>query len=91
MRLDEEVLFYHSQEGNAVMGLMKVIKEFHQDRTTDDERWVSLTFEPIESFEKPVSLSQIKWIEELKNIGLIRQPRLAVMQLQKSEFDLINN
>lgn len=91
MCLNDEVLFYHSQEGNAVMGLMKVIKEVHQDRTTDDERWLSVTFEPIESFEKPISLSQIKAIEELENIGLISQPRLAVMQLRKSEFDIIRS
>jgi len=89
MRMNDEVLFYHSQEENCVMGKMKVIEEAHQDKTTDDSRWVSVTFEPELSFENPVSLSDIKQIKSLSLTGLIKQPRLAVMQLSPEEFDLI--
>lgn len=91
MRMGEEVLFYHSQEGNCIMGRMKVIREAHQDSTTADDRWVSVTFEPIESFETPISLSQIKATKGLENIGLIKQPRLAVLALKKEEFEEIIN
>ena len=73
------------------MGVMKVIEEAHQDKTTDDARWVSVTFEPIESFSKPISLQLIKGTKELENIGLIKQPRLAVMVLTVEEFTLISN
>jgi predicted RNA-binding protein with PUA-like domain len=89
MRLGDEVLFYHSQEGNCVMGKMKVIKEAHQDPTTNDDRWVSVTFEPIETFENSMPLSKIRHIPELQDIGLIKQPRLSVVSLKKDEFDLI--
>lgn len=89
MRLGDEVLFYHSQQGNEVMGRMKVVDEVHQDSTTANERWVSVTFEPVESFKKPVSLITIKSIDGLNTIGLIKQPRLAVMPLRESEFLLI--
>jgi predicted RNA-binding protein with PUA-like domain len=91
MKLNDEVLFYHSQEGNCIMGKMKVIEEAHQDKTTDDIRWVSVTFEPVESFEKPVSLQKIKDTKELENIGLLKQPRLAVMKLTDKEFKIIYN
>ena len=91
MHLNDEVLFYHSQEGNMIMGKMEVIKEAHQDKTTNDIRWVSVTFEPIESFNHPVTLSQIKATIGLEKIGLIKQPRLAVMKLSTEEFDLITN
>ncbi len=86
MRLGDEVLFYHSQVNHCVMGKMKVIKEAHQDPTTQDERWVSVTFEPIETFDNPSPLSKIKQIPELQNIGLIKQPRLAVIKLTKDEY-----
>jgi predicted RNA-binding protein with PUA-like domain len=86
MKLDDEVLFYHSQEGNCIMGKMKVIEEARPDKTTDDPRWVSVTFEPVESFKNPVSLQQIKSVPELQHIGLIRQPRLAVMSLKREEY-----
>lgn len=89
MELNDEVLFYHSQQGNEIMGLMEVTYEAHQDSTTTDERWLSVTFEPVESFENPVSLFTIKNNEQLQNIGLVKQQRLAVMPLTKHEFEVI--
>lgn len=91
MKLDDEVLFYHSQKENCILGKMKVIEEAHQDKTTDDSRWVSVTFEPFETFEKPIALAQIKKATGLENIGLIKQPRLAVMHLKIEEFREINS
>ena len=91
MQCNDLALFYHSQEGNCIMGIMKVVKGAHQDPTTDDLRWVSVTFEPIESFETPVSLQEIKAVKGLSRIGLVKQPRLAVMPLNKYEFSLLCN
>ena len=87
MALDDLVLFYHSQEEKQVMGIMKVIKTAHQDPTTADPQWVSVTFEPVKSLNPPVSLSKIKETVTLQQISLIRQPRLAVMPLKKEEFE----
>lgn len=91
MNLGDEVLFYHSQEGNCVMGIMQVSEEAHQDKTTDDPRWVSVTFEPKESLAKPISLQMIKSTKGLESIGLIKQSRLAVMPLSNEEFEIILN
>ena len=71
------------------MGKMKVIVTAHQDPTTDDPKWLSVTFEPVETIEKPITLSQIKETPELANIGLVKQPRLSVMPLTKAEFEMI--
>jgi predicted RNA-binding protein with PUA-like domain len=90
MKMGDEVLFYHSQEGNCIMGKMKVIEEAHQDKTTNDPKWVSVTFEPVETFKNPVSLKQIKETDGLENIGLIRQPRLAVMKLSTEDFQILS-
>ncbi len=81
MEVGDLVLFYHSQTGNCVMGIMKVIQEAHQEKTTIDTKWVSVTFEPVESSVEPISLERIRMSEELKNIGLIKQPQLAVMKI----------
>lgn len=89
MKLDDQVLFYHSQKGNEVIGLMKVIEEAHQDPTTTDTQWVSVTFEPIRTLEKRVRLKEIKNEPNLSGIGLIRQQRLAVMSLEEREFESI--
>lgn len=91
MKLGDEVLFYHSQKDNHVLGFMKVVEEAQQDIKTDDSRWVSVTFEPVKSFERPVSLSWIKAQPELQNLPLIVQPRLAVMPLTSVEYGVICN
>ena len=91
MRLTDEVLFYHSQIGNCIMGKMKVIEDAHQDKTTTDKRWVSVTFEPVITFKSPVKLSTIKISKGLENIGLIKQPRLSVMQLSEIEYGILIN
>jgi predicted RNA-binding protein with PUA-like domain len=71
------------------MGIMKVIEEAHQDKTTDDERWVSVTFEPQKSIVPSIPLVKVKASQELGNIGLIKQPRLSVMKLSEAEYDII--
>jgi len=90
MKLNDEVLFYHSLQQLAVMGVMKVTCESQQDPTTSDPRWVTVTFEPINTFAQPITLKQLKTIPELPNIALIKQPRLAVMPLSKNEFEIIS-
>lgn len=89
MKLNDEVLYYHSQKENCIMGKMKVIEEAHQDPTTSNNQWVSVTFEPVKTFTKPISLKEIKSHPDLQNIKLIKQPRLSVMPINKSEFDKI--
>ena len=89
MKVGDLVLFYHSNVGKEVVGVAKVIKEFYQDPTTDDDRWVAVDLEPIETLKKPVTLAQIKADEYLQDISLVRQGRLSVMPLKAEEFDRI--
>jgi predicted RNA-binding protein with PUA-like domain len=69
---------------------MKVIDEAHQDKTTADPRWISVTFEPVETFQNPISLATIKTTEGLEKIGLVIQPRLAVMKLEDEDFEQLS-
>ena len=83
------VLFYHSNDGKAVVGIAKVVKEFYQDPTTDDKNWVVVDLAPLEPLKTPVTLEQIKADDSLKDIHLVRQGRLSVMGLKREEFDRI--
>lgn len=89
MKKGDLVLFYHSNEGKHVVGIAKVVKEFYQDPTTDDERWVVVDLAPVETFKTPVTLETIKTDEFLQDIALVRQGRLSVMPLKAEEFDRI--
>ncbi|RZK39909.1 MAG: EVE domain-containing protein [Pedobacter sp.] len=89
MQEGDLVLFYHSNEGKNVVGIAKVVKEFYQDPTTDDQNWVVVDLSPVETLKNPVSLEQIKAEPSLADISLVRQGRLSVMSLKAEEFDKI--
>ena len=89
MKKGDEVLFYHSNEGMAVVGITKVSKEFFQDPTTDDTAWVAVELTALKPLKKSVTLAEMKTKKELSNIGLIKIGRLSVMPLTKTEFDFI--
>ncbi len=89
MKAGDLVLFYHSNDGKAVVGIAKVVKEHYQDPTTDDKNWVVVDLEPVQSLKNPVTLETIKADSKLKDVGLVRQGRLSVMGLKREEFDRI--
>ena len=89
MKKGDHVLFYHSNEELAVVGVAVVVKEAYQDPTTEDVRWVAVDIEPLETLKTSVTLDEMKQEERLQNIALIRQSRLSVMPLNKEEFALI--
>ena len=89
MQLGDYALFYHSNEGKAIVGLARVVKEHYPDPTTDDPRWVAVNLEPVQKLPKPVSLAQIKQDNRLQNCALIRQSRLSVIPLRNEEFDIL--
>lgn len=89
MKHGDLAFYYHSQTDKLVKGIMEVTKEAHQDFTTTDPRWKSVTFEPVETLKHPISLQSIKQTDKLKQIALVIQPRLAVSELTKEEFETL--
>ena len=88
MKMGDLVLFYHSGEDKAVMGIAKLVKEAYQDPTTSED-WSVVDLVPHDGLKKPVTLAGIKAEKRLQNIYLVRQGRLSVMPLKKEEFELI--
>ena len=89
MRLGDAVLFYHSQMELAIVGLMVVTREAYADPTSADPKWLTCDFAPLKTLAHPVSLNAIKTDSRLAQMALVRQPRLAVMPIQESEFQII--
>jgi predicted RNA-binding protein with PUA-like domain len=89
MNKDDEVLFYHSGEEKAVVGIARVTKTAYPDRTAREGDWSAVELAPIKALPSPVTLAQIKAEPRLKHIALVRQPRLSVMPLSAAEFRFI--
>ena len=89
MKKGDKVLFYHSNEGKEIVGLTKVVKEFYQDPTTDDDKWVVVDLKAVKTLKRAISLKEIKSDNKLKDIALIKQSRLSVMEIKKEHFEYI--
>ena len=81
--------FYHSVSEKSIIGIIKVVKEFYKDPTDNTNKFVAVDVKAINKLKNPVSLYQIKKEKKLKNIALIKQSRLSVMELKKKEWDII--
>jgi predicted RNA-binding protein with PUA-like domain len=86
MRNGDEVLFYHSGEEKAVVGIARVTRPAYPDTTAKEGDWSAVDLAPIKSLIQPVTLRQIKNEQRLRQIPLVRQSRLSVMPLGKAEF-----
>jgi predicted RNA-binding protein with PUA-like domain len=89
MRKGDEVLFYHSGEEKAVVGMAKVTRPAYPDPTATEGDWNAVNLAPIKSLRRPVTLRQIKSDPRLKRIQLVRQSRLSVMPMAATDFRAI--
>ena len=86
MRTGDEVLFYHSGEEKAVVGIAKVMRPAYRDPTASEGDWSTVDLAPLKPLRHPVTLHEIKANARLKQIPLVRQSRLSVMPLAEVEF-----
>jgi predicted RNA-binding protein with PUA-like domain len=95
MKRDDLILFYHSNEGLAVVGIAKVTAEAYPDPTfvqIEGERkgdWSCVDVAPVRHLVRPVTLAEIKKTPELAEMQLLKLSRLSVSAVTKAEFDLI--
>lgn len=89
MKMGDEVLFYHSNEGTDIVGIATVLKEHYPDPTTNDERWEAVDLKPFKKLKKPVSLDTIKKDKRLANMALVRISRLSVQPVSDAEYKVI--
>src|SRR5688572_6015170 len=86
MKKGDHVLFYHSNEGMAIVGIAQVVKEAYQDPTTIDANWVAVDLKPLMPLPKPVTLAQVKAEDSLQDMDLVRLSRLSVGAVKEKEY-----
>ena len=89
MKKNDLCFFYHSVTERSIVGIVKVVKEYYPDPTDKTGRFVVVDVKAMKKLKKPVSLDQIKKSSELQDIALVKQSRLSVMPLKKTEWDII--
>ena len=89
MKKNDLCFFYHSVTERSVVGVVKVVKEYYPDPTDKTGRFVVVDVKATKKLKNPVSLDQIKENNMLKDIALVKQSRLSVMPLKKTEWEII--
>ena len=89
MKKNDLCFFYHSVTERSIVGIVKVVKEYYPDPTDKTGRFVVVDVKATKKLKNPVSLDQIKENSKLKDIALVKQSRLSVMPLKKTEWDII--
>jgi predicted RNA-binding protein with PUA-like domain len=81
-------LFYHSNEGKAVVGIARVVREAFPDPTTKLD-FSAVGIEPVRALARPVTLAEMRDDPVLGAMMIFRQPRLSVVPVSPEEFEAV--
>ncbi|HEY9236194.1 MULTISPECIES: EVE domain-containing protein [Phenylobacterium] len=89
MKVGDQVLFYHSQEGKDVVGVARVAKEAFPDATDATGKFVAVELTPVRKLPRSVTLADMKATPALSDMAMLRQGRLSVSPVSDAEWATI--
>lgn len=88
MKKGDLLLFYHSNEGKAVVGIARVAREAYPDPTSEED-WSVVDVEPVRALARPVTLDEMRRHRLLGKMVMFRKSRLSVVPVTDAEFEAI--
>lgn len=88
MKKGDLCLYYHSNEGKAVVGVARVAREAYPDPTTKDD-FSAVDVEPVRQLARQVVLDELRSHRVLGKMMIFRRPRLSVAPVTPKEFELV--
>jgi predicted RNA-binding protein with PUA-like domain len=89
MKKGDLALYYHSNEGKAIVGIARVSREAYPDPTAEGEDWSVVEVEPVRALARPVGLDELREDRVLAKMMMLRRPRLSVVPVTPVEFDAV--
>lgn len=86
MSIGDLLLFYHSVNERAVVGVAKVTKEHYPDPTAKKGDWSVVDVAPVKELTEPVTLATLKADPALAEMVVVRRSRLSVTRVTVPEF-----
>src|SRR5678815_3328597 len=86
MKEGDLVFYYHSVTDKQVVGMARVAKEAYPDPTAKEGDWSCVDLVPVKPLASPISLETIKSDKGLADMPLVRQGRLSVQPVTKTQF-----
>ena len=91
MQPGDLILIYHSGKEKAIVGVAEAVSAPYPDPTANDPRFVAVDIVPRYRLTRPVTLHEIKALDEFADWELVRQSRLSVMPVPANLWQLIMN
>jgi predicted RNA-binding protein with PUA-like domain len=86
MKKGDFVLFYHSGDGKAIVGIAKVLREAYPDKSAEEGDWVAVDLAPVKPLAEPVTLAAVKADPALSAMAIVKKSRLSVSRVTPAEF-----
>lgn len=86
MKKGDLAFFYHSNVGQQIVGIAKVLREHFADPTATQGDWSAVEFGPHKAFKAPVTLATLKQDAFFKDMDLVRLGRLSVGKVTPEHF-----
>ena len=89
MKKGDRAFFYHSVNEKQIVGVVEVVREHYPDPTDPKGRFGMVDVKALYPVKHPVTLAVIKQEPTLQNLALVRQSRLSVLPVTKSEWKIL--
>jgi predicted RNA-binding protein with PUA-like domain len=87
IRKGDEILYYHTGEEKAVVGLARAISEPYADPSDKEGSLYAVDVEPVKKLKTPIRLAAVKADKSFAAFPLVRIPRLSVMPVSDDEWE----
>lgn len=89
MKPGDLCLYYHSNEGKAVVAVAQVLTAAGPDPTAPGEDWASVEVAPVVALKEPVTLATFKKTPAFKDLQLLTKSRISVVPVSAEHFKAI--
>jgi predicted RNA-binding protein with PUA-like domain len=89
MKPGDLCLYYHSNEGKAVVAVARVLSPPGEDPTAPGEDWASVDVGPVVALDTPVTLATVKATPALADFPLLTRGRLSVTPVSARHFQKV--
>jgi predicted RNA-binding protein with PUA-like domain len=86
MKKGDLAFFYHSNVGQQIVGIAKVLREHYPDPTATEGDWSAVEFAPHKALKTPVTLATLKQDPFFAQMDLVRLGRLSVGKVSAEQF-----
>ena len=89
MAIGNLAFFYHSVNEKQIVGVVNVCTLYQPDPTDASCRFGMVRVKAVKSLKIPITLADIKSDERLRDMALVRQPRLSVTPVTAGQWTII--